>query len=348
MKKILYLFIFIFILMIFPKSVFAIDKIPVELEYSFSYPKQTNYNLQGFTSTDKYLIAANRYTDDLNTKLYVFDKNSFSLNSDFLYNPYEQTSYQHANDMTYNPKTDEIIIVGNSQTAYVLDANTLETKREVTMPSNVYAIAYNENTDTYIISNFAELDSNFNSTGKTFKIPTNLTQQAIVISNNKLYFLCYEAGRKTQYQSSTDAENAGTNIIYEYDLSLNKVVNSYFIKAGYGEGEDLTYITNESIIKRDNCTYKHKEYNMVIGFNAKGLNEMSFYKIPYLSYEYDEKIECNEKSVSETTVKTPNLKADKDVILLLTGLLLLISGISLVTINLVKKNKYSFNNKDEK
>ena len=83
--------------------------------------------------------------------------------------PEGDLSTNHTNDMTYNPKTNEIIIVHNTprlNMITIVDAETLEYKRQVTLPCNIYSITYSPERDAYMVgcsysNNIRLLDSNF-------------------------------------------------------------------------------------------------------------------------------------------------------------------------------------------
>ena len=75
----------------------------------------------------------------------------------------------HANDLTYNPRTNQIIIANNApdhRIITILDASTLKFIKTVRVPCPIYSITYNAERDIYFIGcseskNLRALNSNF-------------------------------------------------------------------------------------------------------------------------------------------------------------------------------------------
>ncbi len=68
--------------------------------------------------------------------------------------PAGDLSTNHTNDITYNPKTNEFIIANNAPRRTmltVIDAETLEYKRQITIPCPIYSITYSPERDIYMV-----------------------------------------------------------------------------------------------------------------------------------------------------------------------------------------------------
>ena len=125
--------------------------------------------VQSMCTTDDYIIclenASNKKSDP--DTLIAFYKNDYDENG----NPVEQYSvakyvtemdYEHGNGMTYNPNTNELMIVGstplnpeNQGYVYIVDAETLKFKKKVHVTNhNLLGIAYDREQNQYIIQIF--------------------------------------------------------------------------------------------------------------------------------------------------------------------------------------------------
>ena len=103
-----------------------------------------NYHYQSFIKTDKESNEANNITYvgkfDLTTGETVLYSDLLDLN--------------HANDITYNAKTNELVIVHNAPRAKMLtclDPDTLTVTRRLELPTSAYAITYSAARDRYMI-----------------------------------------------------------------------------------------------------------------------------------------------------------------------------------------------------
>jgi len=103
----------------------------------------------------------------------------------------------HTNDVTYNSKTEELIVVHNSPayTLTVIDAKTLEVKRTLTIKSDIYALAYDEVNDCYYGADratrgFIRMNAEFDKTADlTEGVITPYSRQAIDTDGEYIYML---------------------------------------------------------------------------------------------------------------------------------------------------------------
>ena len=125
----------------------------------------------------------------------------------------------HTNDVTYNPKTKELIVVHNSPTYLlsIIDAETLEVKRVITIESDIYSLAYDAKNDCYYGANRAtygliKLDSEFNLVSElTAGINTGYSRQAIETDGEYIYMLQSAANFIHVY--TTEGEFVGTSYL---------------------------------------------------------------------------------------------------------------------------------------
>ncbi len=113
---------------------------------------------------------------------------------------YEGIMIDHANDLTYNPKTNEILACHNSpnnQLISIFDAETMEYKRTVTIRHNIYAIEYDEYEDCYWVGisgcyDFVRYDSELKKYGNQIRGYSNgFTKQGMDADENYIYFVLY-------------------------------------------------------------------------------------------------------------------------------------------------------------
>jgi hypothetical protein len=186
--------------------------------------------------TDKYIIVAviGELDTDL-TRLYVFNKNTNVLSTDFVINPIKDRSFVHANSLTYNSKLNQVIICSLEKTLWVLDASTLNTVTTITLPFNCSAIAYDSKNDRYIMKGAFDIHVCDNSFSEiyNFSIPSvTFTSQGIEYNNDMIFVPFYD---------SVGSTNVGVNnMIFVYTLD-GKLVKT-FLFGSIGEIEDLAYM----------------------------------------------------------------------------------------------------------
>lgn len=103
-----------------------------------------NYHYQAFIKTDP-------ESNEMNNITYV-GKYDLTTKQTVLYS--ELLDLNHANDMTYNSKTNELVIVHNAPRAKMLtclDPDTLTITRRLELPTSAYAITYSTARDQYMI-----------------------------------------------------------------------------------------------------------------------------------------------------------------------------------------------------
>lgn len=162
-----------------------------------------------------------------------------------------ETKYEldldHGNDMTYNPKLDQLIVVHNKPNYTHLsfvNPDTLEVAERRVMNYRMYAIAYEPTSDRYVIGisgsyDFVILDGEFNRVKRLSGVDTGLVKQGVDCDENYIYFP----------QCTSDS---ATNVIMVYDW----------------EGNFITKIHVRAFQEIESMF--HVEDNWYITFNASG------------------------------------------------------------------------------
>ena len=111
----------------------------------------------------------------------------------------------HANDMTYNPKTNKLIVCNNKphrNWLTVLDPETLEMERTIELPVEIFGITYNEKRNVYAVGisfgkSFCLLDEHFRVIDNKIYTPSPLTEryvnQGIGSDDDFIYFAFWDA-----------------------------------------------------------------------------------------------------------------------------------------------------------
>lgn len=151
----------------------------------------------------------------------------------------EVIKMNHANDIAYNPRTNELVVahcMGPGNLISVLDADTLKLKRgPIDIKFNINAIDYNAKRNQYVAllaatNNFGFLDANFQWVGEIcdgWTTALNYTTQGICCDDNYIYHGMYNP-----------------NCIVVYDWNGNFVTCITLDKVN-GETENMTVIGND-------------------------------------------------------------------------------------------------------
>lgn len=152
----------------------------------------------------------------------------------------------HANDMTYNPKTNKLLVCNNAphrKWLSVLDPETLTLERTVELTVDVFAISYNEKHDTYVVGisfgkSFCQLDADFHVIEGSRCEPSPLTahfvNQGLCSDDEYIYFAFWDG--KTLRENPEKFQSA----IAVYRRNGEYVGQIYF-DIGECEPENLDY-----------------------------------------------------------------------------------------------------------
>ena len=271
MKKVLFFILCLFCFNVSAQEFYLQNEI-------IRFDKIEDYDLQGFTVTDKYIVAFLINDRDTESIIKVFDINTYQeLNIIYTH------SLGHANDVTYNEKTDLIYVIrNNSNVINLYDADTMEYHGEIAIELPIRSLTYIPDRDIYavrLITTGYFLDSDFSLyntmpfiVGMNIEIDT--CRQGWTYYNNYIYYSNWSWLRKG---------GDGTNHIIIYDLEGNKV-DELVTQGDIGELEDVAFYNNK----------------MILGINAYD-DQILFYleDIPPIDETYkkekDEIVELEEK-----------------------------------------------------
>ncbi len=201
-----------------------------------------NYHVQQGAATDgeyAYMIMENQ-VDSL-CSIWKVNMQDWTV-ADTMYG----LDLSHGNCMCYNPSRKQLVVANNKpryDTLTFVDTDTLQIAETRQLSHDMYAIAYCESRDQYVVGisgtfNFAVLDSEFNDAAYYFGLDTGLVKQGVDCDDKYIYFP----------QNSKDCT---VNQIVVYDWEGNYIntvkVNSFQeIEDVFHVGDDLYIAFNAS------------------------------------------------------------------------------------------------------
>ena len=233
MKKIL----LVLVLMMSVIQVQAIENTNIDMKdlfqedmYRFS---EKRYHLQGYTVTDKYIVLACRYADN-DHYLAVYDKKTHDL-----IHFYHYDNFSHANDVTYNWKTNEIVVVSDtSKELVIIDGETFQQKKIVQIDysensSAPRSIAYDRERDQYYVfyndHKFYILNNQY-TVESSFELASY--NQGADIYGNYIYTVRWTS-------------NTSQNYISVYDKTTHELVKQFYMENdNYRELEGIAFDEN--------------------------------------------------------------------------------------------------------
>ncbi len=232
--------ILFFILCLFCFTVNA-QELPLTNEV-INFAKIEDYNLQGFTVTDKYIVAFLINNDNTKAIIKVFDIDSYQEVKSIRTN-----SLGHANDVTYNSNTNLIYVIRNGNNLInVFDADTLEYRGEMYTELPIRSLTYIPDKDIYaarVISIGYYLNSDLTvQNSLPFIVGMNLDfdtcRQGWTYYNGYLYYSKWSWIKKG---------GDGTNHISIYDLEGIKK-DELITRGDIGELEDVAFINDKMLL----------------------------------------------------------------------------------------------------
>ena len=153
----------------------------------------------------------------------------------------EPRPMEHANDITYNPKTNQIIVTGSGEKLYIYDADTLEYIKTVNLGYTISAISYNEHDDTYVTLSwennyYFDADFKYIKTNKMRK--REKTSQGMCSDENYIYNLYCESIGGGKYKTFVIIHDHNSNLINEVTVSIT----------GNWEPENISIVDGELYI----------------------------------------------------------------------------------------------------
>lgn len=291
MKKIIYFLIIVFGFSFKVNAQELIIKNKV-----ISFPSVKGYGLQGFTTTNKYLVCILVNNNDTKAILKIYSLDNYQEVKTIYYE-----SLGHANDVTYNAKENKLYIIENgTPKIFVFDAESFSFIEEINTSLPIRSLTYLSDYDLYAGRVFTTgyfFNNDFTLKKHTpFIVGMNASidvgRQGWSYYKDKIYYSSWSWIRKG---------GDGTNKIYVYSL----------------QGEKLDEITtNNQIGELEGVSFINDQ--MILGFDGYGKN-ISFYleEIPPLP-----KI-TKKKKVSKKT--KPKSFSKISIIYLLVPIILIIS-----------------------
>lgn len=269
MKKFL-IFIFILLIYFFTDKYTYADSQIILSEPIIQFNEIKNYTLQGYSVVkDKLFMVLEGY-DDTKSIIKVYDLNTYKEVISYNYK-----SLGHANDVTYNKKTNKIYILASSgsNTIFTFNGDTFdyEDRFEISLPARsiTYLDDYNMYAIRTVTSGFIYNKDFILENKLPFVIGMNfssdLGRQGWSYYNKLIYYANWSWVR---------LGGDGVNIIYVYDLEGKKIDNLYTAD-NIGEIEGVSFYNNK----------------MILGFNGYD-NTIKFYMtdIPIIEIPTEEKI----------------------------------------------------------
>ena len=161
--------------------------------------------LQGGGTDGKYLYFAHVtwVKDDIQTGIIC----KYDPETGELIKKSEEMPIDHANDITYNPKTGMLIVVHNAPNRRFisyLNPETLEYLGSHDIGNEIYCMSYNEQRDAYIVGksggmDFALLDADFIKQQDFVSANTRYVTQGMETDDDFIYFILHRLPCITKY-----------------------------------------------------------------------------------------------------------------------------------------------------
>ena len=252
-KKLLYIFIFITSLF-FCNKVYA-DETIVLSEPVIQFDKIPYYGLQGYAVVKDKLFMVLEGHDDTKSIIKVFDLNNYN---EIL--SYDYGSLGHANDVTYNSKTNKIYVIagGGTDKVFIFSGDTFKYEETINIGLPVRSITYIDEYDIYavrLISSGYLYTNNFTLKNKFpfvlgMNISSEVGRQGWTYYNGLIYYANW---------SWVSQGGNGTNALFVYDLQGDKYTSIY-TEDTIGEIEGIDFYNNKMILGFNGYDKKIKFY----------------------------------------------------------------------------------------
>ena len=269
MKK-FFIFIFILLIYFFTNRYTYADSNIILNKPIIQFDEIKNYTLQGYgVVKDKLFMVLEGY-DDTKSIIKVYDLNTYKEIISYNYK-----SLGHANDVTYNKKTNKIYILASSgsNTIFTFNGDTFEYEDRFNISLPARSITYLDDYNMYAIRTVTSgflYNKDFKLDNKLpfvmgMNFSTELGRQGWSYYNKLIYYANWSWVR---------LGGDGANIIYVYNLKGKKLTNLYTAK-DIGELEGISFYNNK----------------MVLGFNGyDGTIKFYMTDIPVVEIPQEEKI----------------------------------------------------------
>lgn len=308
MKKSLYYIFLLLVNFLFFNVVVADTNIKLE-EPFYSFADIENFGLQGFTVVKDKLFVVLVGNEDTESIIKIYDlENKKEIKSIHF------TSLGHANDVTYNSKTNEVYVLAasGSNDIYTFDGDTFNFLRKFEVSLPLRSITYIEDKDKYAVRTVATgfiYNEDFSLYNRFpfvmgMNINNDIARQGWAYYNGFIYYSNWSWIR---------LGGDGVNIIYVYDLDGN-LRDSIFTDNTIGEVEDVAFYDSK----------------MILGFNGyDGYVKFYFEEVPVVP-------EMMQKTESEVDTSRDN-KINDDINLTIVFVVIVVLIIILI---FIKKKKH--------
>ena len=242
MKKIYISLFILFSSFIFSNYVYADDTLVLDKPV-IQFKKIKNYTLQGYSVVKDKLFIVLVSNDDSRSIIKVYDLNNYK---EIL--SYEYGSLGHANDVTYNSKTNLIYVLASSGSdeVFTFNGDTFYYQGSFNIGLPVRSITYINDLDKYAVRTVSTgfiYNKNFKLNNKLpfivgMNFSTELGRQGWTYYNELIYYANWSWVR---------LGGDGANIIYVYNLEGKKISNIY-TSNDIGEIEGVDFYNNKMIL----------------------------------------------------------------------------------------------------
>lgn len=269
------------------------------------FDKYKDFDLQGFTVTPNHIFAVLISDNENDTIIKIFDNKTFKEVKSI-----DGGSLGHANDVTYNSRTNEVYVIDNgNKTVHIFNGITFEYIGKKESEVSLRSLAYIKEKDCFIGRNVTSgyyLDKDLKLINKNpfivgMNISRNVARQGWDYYDGKIYYATWSWIR---------LGGDGTNTIYVYQMNGDKV-GEIKTEANVGEIEGISFLNDK----------------MLLGFN--GYNN-------YIAFYLEDIVELNKNTFNEINNEEANIKDDKKFNKIIVGIIIFFIFLILIGLFLTK------------
>ena len=237
-------------------------------------PIETEHGVvQSICATDDYIVCLENVLDGSGqpdiVKAYYRndkDKNGNPVEQYSLAMQVQETDYEHANGMAYNPNTNEIAVSlytsyqkENRGCLFIMDADTLKFKRKVKVTDsyNILGIGYDSANDRYVIQTNADGGYQFKILNNEFQVTEDLGDLGGYAGDGNYQDLCVTEDYVLNFPLTLFSGNG--DFLNVYSLSEKELL--YYEKLDFQFGEDKPSVSRKTVLRGEafDAEYPEKE-----------------------------------------------------------------------------------------
>jgi hypothetical protein len=236
-----------------------VTPLSLELIYEGDKPEGVG-SVQSIAITDDYFIIAGRPRGsaaeggETNNQLIIVDRDELLNVTGNFFASGETMELGHANGMTYNSVTNELIVVGirgdngDRNLAARVDAETFRMLETFELPTDATGIAYGDDGLYYLRSGTSLLSTNsiFGDVIAEQYTNTMFTNQDIGYHNGSVYMINF-IDKKSMHDAWKVGLDMNENIIYQFDIE-NESLRAYIVKEPYLEMESIDFANGKAYV----------------------------------------------------------------------------------------------------